>query len=157
MRKYGRFGLAFAKDFLLERGATPVMYVPATGRPDLLPWQGYGRGRVSSNAVAFDELWKRYRKLCRSAQDGSVDPQLSKLVREVSGFLDIHLLSHLKFFDPFASDWDAENFYMEREWRVSLDVKFRLRDVRRVIIPEGYARKFRHDFPDYAGELVFTR
>src|SRR5690348_3789323 len=43
MRKYGRFGLAFTKDFLLEAGATPVTYVPSTGRPVWLPWRDYRR------------------------------------------------------------------------------------------------------------------
>jgi hypothetical protein len=155
MKKYGRFGLAFAKDYLLERGATPVMYIPDRGRPAILPWPGYARGRVSSNARAYDEFWERFRKLRQLAQDESVNPQLSKLVREVSAFLDIHVLSHLKFFNPFAPESHEENFYMEREWRVSRDVRFALRDVRRVILPESYARDFRRDFPRYHGELVF--
>jgi hypothetical protein len=156
MRKYGRFGLAFAKDFLLERGATPVRYIPDRGRPDILPWPGYARGRVSSNARAYDEFWERFRRLRQLARDESTNPQLSKLVREVSAFLDIHVLSHLKFFNPFAREWHAENFYMEREWRVSRDVRFALREVRRVILPESYARDFRRDFPRYDGELLFA-
>ena len=155
MRKYGRFGLAFTKDFLLEEGATPVMYIPSTGRPALLPWDKYGRRRVSSNAVAFDQFWSQYLTLREGANGGSLG-NLSKPARRVSEFLDVHLLSHLKFFDPRGTDWDKENYYMEREWRVSRDIKFRLRDVRRVILPESYGRRFRRDFPRYDGEIVFA-
>jgi len=155
MRKYGRFGLAFTKDFLLEEGATPVMYIPSTGRPSLPPWDKYGRRRVSSNAVSFDQFWSQYQRLCQAARDGSAG-HLLEPVRRVSEFLDVHLLSHLKFFDPLASDWDKKNYYMEREWRVSRDVRFHLGDVRRVILPESYGRRFRRDFPSYDGELVFA-
>jgi hypothetical protein len=45
---------------------------------------------------------------------------------------------------------------MEREWRVMREVKFRLREIRRVILPEGYAVRFRRDFPKYDGEVVFA-
>jgi len=156
MRKYGRFGLAFAKDFLLEQGATPVTYIPDRGRPDILPWPGYARGVVSSNARAYDEFWERFRKLRQLAQGESFSPQLSELVGEVSAFQDIHVVSRLKFFNPSVPESHEQNFYMEREWRVSRDVRFTLRDVRRVILPESYARKFRRDFPRYSGELIFA-
>lgn len=155
MWKYGRFGLAFTKDFLLDEGATPVMYVPSTGRPALLPWSRYGRRRVSSNAVAYDQFWSQYLKVRQAGLEKSAG-NLSEPIRRVSEFLDYHLLSHLKFFDPLASDWDMENYYMEREWRISRDLRFRLRDVRRVILPESYSRRFRRDFPKYDGEIVFA-
>src|SRR5438876_848124 len=41
MQKYSRFGLAFAKEFLLEAGATPVMYIPTKARPSLLPFPDF--------------------------------------------------------------------------------------------------------------------
>ena|SRR2546422_171354 len=156
MLKYGRFGLAFSKRFALERGASPVMYIPRRSRPALLPWANYGRGRVSSHAVAFDEFWRYYQKLCQAADDHSVPQAMSETIQRVSQFLNVHVLSHLKFFDPFAAGWEKENFYMEREWRVSGNLRFHLRDVRRVIIPESYGRRFRRDFPKYDGEILFS-
>ena len=63
MQKYSRFGVAFTKDFLVDLGAAPVMYVPGRGRPALLPFHLYARGVVSSNSVAFDEFWRRYQRL----------------------------------------------------------------------------------------------
>jgi len=158
MRKYSRFGLAFTKDFLLELGASPVMYVPGRGRPALLPFHPYARGIVSSNNVAFDEFWRRYQRLRSRIDDAAHDlpDEMNRLFHDVRKFLDIYLLSHLKFFDPYLHDQDNHNYYMEREWRVMREVKFRLREIRRVILPEEYAARFRRDFPKYDGEVVFA-
>jgi hypothetical protein len=49
----------------------------------------------------------------------------------------MHVLSHLKFFDAKLQDWEEANYYFEREWRISQDVKFRLNDLWRVILPPG--------------------
>ena len=69
--------------------------------------------------------------------------------------MDVNLLSHLKFFDPHLDDNDKQNFYMEREWRVMRQVRFRLVDVTRIVLPERFARRFRRDVSRYDGEVVF--
>ena len=160
MEKYGEFGLAFTKDFLMDFGATPIMYVPTTARPALLPYNNYPRGRVSSNTVAFDQFWKKYQRLATLArQPDAKTPPFGKTgitdLRDVLSFLEANILSHLKFFDPATAEWDHDNYYMEREWRVNQDVLFELDTVRRVIIPPAYARQFRKDFPRY-DKLLFT-
>ncbi len=157
MRKYSRFGIAFRKEFLLEKGATPVMYVPGLGRPALLPFRPYRRGIVRSNNVAFDEFWRRYQRLRARMEEAGCggDRELVRLLTDVREFLDIHVLSHLKFFDPYLYDEDKRNFYMEREWRVMRQVRFRLVDVARIVLPERFARRFRRDFPRYDREVVF--
>ena len=50
-------------------------------------------------------------------------------------FLELNIMSHLKFFDHRLHDEHPENYYLEREWRVSRDVPFDLEDVRRIIVP----------------------
>lgn len=152
--KYSPFGLAFSKAFLLGRGATPVMYVPRDGRPALLPFNPYPRGRVSSNTAAFDQFWVKYRKIREDVEKGK--SERDKSLQDVVDFLDAFVLSHIKFFDARTPDEAEGNFYMEREWRVSAEVEFELNDVRRVIIPKAYAPKFRRAFRDYTGELVFA-
>jgi hypothetical protein len=77
--------------------------------------------------------------------------QLSQLQR----FLDFYILSFLKFFNHNLTDEDEENYYFEREWRVVSRVQFDMNDVRRVLIPEGYSRRFRDDCPDYYGQVTF--
>jgi hypothetical protein len=156
MRKYSRFGIAFSKKFLSGKGATPVMYVPGTGRPSLLPFDHYARGIVSSNNVAYDEFWRRYYRLRDRTRDAKLlDKEIARLFTDVVGFLDTQLLSHLKFFDPYLHDADKRNYYMEREWRVMKPVRFRLADVTRIILPARFARRFRRDFRRYDGEVVF--
>lgn len=71
-------------------------------------------------------------------------------------FLLHEIFSYLKFFDESRSDDDPENFYMEREWRVTRNVAFSLDDVYRVFLPAGYARRFREDVPAYSGQVTFV-
>jgi hypothetical protein len=159
MAKYSKFGLAFPKDFLAEMGAVPVTYVPLRGRPASLPYEGYSRKRVASQAVCFDEFWKVLNRLEATLLGSSKQTPstpFEKDVRRLTTFLEVHLVSNLKFFDHRLVDVDIENFYMEREWRVCQDVSFDLNDVARVILPEAFGRQFRKDFPAFGGELVFS-
>lgn len=156
MEKYGQFGIAFQKEFLLEQGALPVMYVPTNGRPALLPYQGYGRGRVAFQSSSFDEFWKRYGRLSLVAKDLDESEAWHGDLKKLVEFLDMHVLSHMKFFDAKLQDWEEGNYYFEREWRASRDVKFRLNDIWRVILPPEFSRQFRRDFPKYDGEIVFS-
>ena len=156
MEKYGQFGIAFQKEFLLEQGALPVMYVPSNGRPALLPYPGYGRGRVATQSSSFDEFWKRYGRLCEAAKGLPNREPWHDDLRTMIKFLDAHVLSHQKFFDARLQDWEADNYYFEREWRISRDVKFRLSDVWRVVLPPQFSQRFRRDFERYDGEIVFS-
>jgi hypothetical protein len=159
MRKYRRFGLAFRKGFLLEQGALPVLYIPLSGRPGLLPFGSYGPGRVSSQEVSFDQFWKHFNRLRETARELGDGPQRGQLagdLQRLTEFLDNNILSHLKFFNPRLPDDHDNNFYMEREWRVSRDVQFSLNDIRRIIVPARFSRRFRRDFSKFAGELVFA-
>ena len=45
---------------------------------------------------------------------------------------------------------------MEREWRVIGSQSFELDDVYRAFLPPEYARRFRDDVVDYAGQLTFV-
>lgn len=159
MSKYSSFGLAFSKRFLAELGALPVTYVPSKGRPASLPYEGYSRGRVASQAVCFDEFWKIYNRVDKAISELAKQRRSTALtddVRRMTTFLEVHLISNLKFFDHRLMDQDHEHYYMEREWRVCQDVNFELNEVERVIIPAGFGQQFRKEFPDYDGELIFS-
>jgi len=159
MRKYSEFGLAFSKELLADCGASPVIYVPRLGRPSLLPYEGYGRGRVASQRVAFDHFWRLFNRIESALPEFEAAPGLRKNaadLRRMLQFLESHIISNLKFFDHRLPDFDKDNFYMEREWRVSHDVEFKLSDVQRIIIPREYSRDFRRDFPKFDGEIVFA-
>jgi hypothetical protein len=156
MRKYSRFGIAFTKKYLLDKGATPVMYIPRRGLP---AHPAFGK-RIVSTAAEFDEFYRRYEVAFREvrSKSGAVGElkRKSRQFREVMHFLDVNILSHLKFFDPLTAEGDKNNFYMEREWRVLDNVHFALADVRRIIVPRRYGRDLRKHFPKYVGEVTFA-
>jgi len=135
------------------------MYVPVRGRPSLLPFRHYGRVSVSSQEVAFDQFWRHFNRVAAAIERLADDPKEKRTaddLRRVVDFLDINILSHLKFFHHRLHDADEENFYMEREWRVSRYVKFDIGDVQRIIVPARFSRRLRNDFPDYDGEIFFA-
>jgi hypothetical protein len=159
MEKYSRFGIAFDKRFIAEKGALPVMYIPERGRPSLLPSENYRYRSVASQTVAFNQFWKWFNRVTEAIEPLSQNPQSAPLARDlrnVVDFLEINILSHLKFFDHALHDAHPDNFYMEREWRVSQNVVFELDDVQRIIIPASYSRRLRKAFPQYCGELLFA-
>jgi hypothetical protein len=159
MEKYSHFGLAFSKEFLAEKGAIPVMYIPFLGRPALLPFPHYGRRRVGSQAVAFDEFWRCFNRLRGPIERLARDPnqrQTASDLKKIMYFLDFNILSHLKFFDHNLHDAANRNYYMEREWRVIRNVSFGLGDIQRIIIPERFTHRLRRAFPRYDRELFFS-
>lgn len=79
------------------------------------------------------------------------DQRLSELQR----FLDFHIFSYLKFFNHSYPDNHPDNYYFEREWRVVGNIQFNINDVKRVFIPEKYAKQFRQDCPQFYGQLTF--
>jgi hypothetical protein len=158
MRKYKDCALAFQKDFLIQFGAVPIVYVPECGRPASLPYVGYARKRVASQAVCFDEFWKVFNRVdaALSKIEGQKgDDLLAEDVRRMVTFLEFHLVSNLKFFMHGLSDGDPGNFYMEREWRACQCIRFKRSDVVRVIIPRRFGGQFRRAFPRFNGEVVF--
>ena len=66
------------------------------------------------------------------------------------------MLGYLKFYDDEKPDEALENYYMEREWRMFDNLEFKLTDIYRVILPESYASRFRHDFPCFERQLTFA-
>lgn len=156
MSKYSLFGLAFPKEFLADLGAMPVSYIPLKGRPSLLPYQKYGRGRVASQRVSFDHFWELFKKVEQESASLENGSALRRDLKRMMGFLEIHVISNFKFFDHLLFDEDDDHYYMEREWRVKQNVKFRLDDVARIIVPNAYGERIRKEFPGFKGEIVFA-
>jgi abortive phage resistance protein AbiGi (putative antitoxin) len=162
MQKYGRFGLAFRKDFLIAAGASPILYVPKVGRPAAyhfnrrkaaapLPSRG-----ISSQAVAFDRFWRYFNELHIASNSSQIRGSNAREIKEVIEFLDKSILSYLKFFDHRLWDDDPSNYYMEREWRTTKDVEFKLLDIQRIIVPTRFSRRLRSALPKYDGEVFFA-
>ena len=148
MGKFSRFGLAFRKSFLCQRGANPVFYVAANASPG--PAGGPNENRGEHFDREHQRVWKLFRQL--EGLPGLDQDQ----VRELWTSLVYNFFSLVKFYHEGLAADDPENFYMEREWRIFGSLEFVLADVRRVIFPAEYSKRFRQDLPDYYGEITFS-
>lgn len=149
--KYSPFGLAFAKPYLVARGASPMFYVAADAPAD----------EDASRAQAFDEMAREHHTLRETAtslldHDDARAAGLARRYLRYAHLLDFHVYSYTKFFSYPEEAEAAENHYMEREWRLLGALRFSREDVRRVVFPESYAPRFRKDFPDYSGQVTFS-
>jgi hypothetical protein len=147
MSKYSHFGLAFSKDFLIQRGARPVHYIP--------------KDSISVNQKLtdmFNTVTKEIRNLnmeimmafMLNIQNGQLQNQ-GQPYPYFNGFhfMDMQLLSFIKFYDHNKTDDDIDNFYMEREWRSLERIEFQLEDIKRIVIPSSYIMRFFQEFPNY--------
>jgi len=150
IKKYSPFGLAFDKKFIASKGGGPVYYVPKTAAP---AWP-VGQDSVEDRGHVFDQKIKEcYRLLDDLA---CAKNEWSDRAGSVQRFLGGSIFAYTKCFDHTLMDKHDDNYYFEREWRVLGNLKFSIKDVKRIIIPENYAVKFRKDFPDYCGQLIFS-
>ncbi len=180
MNKFSHFGLAFEKKFIISKRGRPVMYIPESsvvlGNAELSP-EILARSEAEEDPLLkgkllfeereiagyFDEMIREYLDLLRlpvklisaTSSNLSVSEQ-SKRFFALRKFLDFHIFSFIKLFDPALEDDDLKNFYFEREWRVIGNVDFKLTNIVRVILPQEFAEKFRKDFPDYSAEISFS-
>ena len=165
MQKYSPFGLTFSKDFIVEAGGSPVFYVAREASvkssrsltPEFIElWEKAKTVDEMKTAFAvqtkgtyFDLIIKDYHKLYSVI--GPLDPNW-----EFFRFLDFQVFSHLVFFDHRLPEDHTENYYFEREWRIVGNLRFSLKDVKRLIIPEKFSKKFRADCPNYYGQISFS-
>ena len=171
---YGRFGLAFKKEFLVAKGANPVFYVAKSSlacneRPAVPPLtledieadpqaalRKYFAG-LNEKPMAvrrcefFDRLVADLAKVLPPPWPPGTPADAHDPVREVQErvFFDLlrHVFAFTKFFDESLPEGDPENFYMEREWRVAGFVSFELRDVQRVYVAPEFRERIEREFP----------
>jgi hypothetical protein len=182
--KYSSFALAFRKDFLVSQGANPVFYIArraVSDRPGQtrtrVPFnisETFSAGPIGPPVVArpdglslgdlFDRLAKvlddaQWKYLYPTERRGTFAamrrPTEEDPLREAAELLEWYIFAFFKFFDHDLADADPENYYMEREWRVLGAVTFSLSDVERVLLPRGFADRFRTTFPEYSGQVSF--
>jgi hypothetical protein len=151
--KYGRFGLAFRKSFLIPKGARPVCYVPLGARTQPL-------ARYDDIAEDWDELAEHFELevnplfggTTRSGEHGS--PELGEApAARIANWIGHDLLAFMKFFDPTLPDDDADNYYMEREWRCVRSIQFELDDIAYVFVAAGFRESFTDRFATLASKV----
>jgi len=178
--KYGRFGLAFSRQFLVDRGASPVMYVPKpgwykaiirshdcrTGKLDKEVTQVGNRAPMIDAAFEYhnhkltNDLFMKLQERMSDAfrQRKSLDDVLS-VARDLQEALlyqtvvETMIFGHLKFFDPTLPPNHVDNYYMEREWRVAGKIEFTMKDIAAIYVSPAFFDQATHDFPDLAGRI----
>lgn len=179
--KYSKFGMGFDKSFLTKCGARPVIYIPKNSKmpvdskidfPDT-PMEYYlqlFRQSTSmmmllsllNQAYDFNRLLSELLKVNPSISDPLklLDPDTAQKFSEGK----IHQIlfheemawqtqfEYIKIFDETLSDDDPDNYYMEREWRCTHNIKFKLSDIQKIYLKnKRYKDEFTEYFPEYRG------
>jgi len=152
MQKYSLFGISFKKDFLIKKGASPVFYISSESTD---PTE-----KNTSLEMIFRKELQNYLDYTRDFEK-TLSPSRPHTSREESVikfhmFLQKRILCSLKFWKASTNDSDAENFYLEREWRLYGGVNFALDDIQRIVLPGVFSRSLRADLPQYNNEVVFS-
>ena len=147
--KFGDFGIAFDKDFIVRKGGIPVHYVPLEAAINSR-WAKAGETRGSFFNRLTKEMYGYFNSLIGEYFD---DKEKREKFQRLHEFIEIHIKPYYKFFDHTLPDTDKNNYYFEREWFVVGNVKFNMSDIRNVLLPQEYESKFRQKFPKYKGPV----
>ncbi len=167
IKKYGPFGIAFAKKFLVSLEATPLTYVEQNAAH-----QGVGQGprtlgekldQIRAKMQQFEADLASYVEpsegcspylMGRSPAGTPPGHVLRGQFASIKDDLEFGVLGQFKFFDSRLAEDHPKNYYMEREWRVQGGVAFRLGNIARLVMPGDFIERFRADAPDYCGEIT---
>ncbi|HXA17974.1 MAG TPA: abortive infection system antitoxin AbiGi family protein [Thermoanaerobaculia bacterium] len=181
--KYNRFGIAFARSFLVRQGACPVFYVARSAATSMrlvgdtgpyanfylddtypsLFGEGMTRGRLFTDMAlrileAIESVGADTQHQLHQYKRGVTDPQVPRLSMYRSLDLPItlfaYLFGYMKFFDPELPGEHPDNFYMEREWRVLGQVSFGMSDIARVFVPPEYVSRLKETVTEYTGSIL---
>jgi len=158
VKKYSKFGLGFARDFLLLKGANPIFYIEENSIAfvqsqnttyDKVNMKEYYQKHFSKTIFYFLMCYIPYTQ--KIANDKKSDTELRD-TWDILNFL-INVCSHFKPWNDMLDDTDPNNFYYEREWRALNNINFALSDVKIICLPKIFIERFKNDFPDYRGEI----
>jgi len=170
MAKYSQFGVSFLKSFLVKKGANPAFYIAGDS---IIPTDD-ATARIVFPSGAMPTPLTRSALMNQLIKTHLGNPDRQRNVAQIEGYnsallqaeivrsqlldamIRANFLSFCVPFDSAKDDDDASNYYMEREWRVIGNVSFSVEDVWRIIIPKLYAKRFREDMQDYAGQITFS-
>ena len=118
VNKYGKFGIAFSKDFITKNGGIPVHYIPTQAKESSF----INKGQFYD--IKAKEFLNYYDIIQKSKSDDLID-----MITEIQNFLSYHIFAYTKFFDHGLSDDEPKNYYFEREWRILGNLKFNIYDI----------------------------
>jgi hypothetical protein len=147
--KFGQFGIAFDKDFIVKKGGVPVHYIPCKAIVNPL---------LTNKNETIDSLFNKMTKELYGYFDRLIcehfhDDEKKEKYSSFQNFIEWHIKPYFKFFDHLLPDEHLSNYYFEREWRVVGNVKFIMSDIRNILLPQEYESEFREKFPGYNGQI----
>src|ERR1039458_5108122 len=169
VHKYSCFGIAFTRDFLVQKGASPVFYIASDSRIDPAVCKALGiEKQPCRRSDLFDLLVSEFNGLQnRLAFRAGAVPQegctgavkdlkeAATQMAQLQGYLTEYVFSYCVPYESALNDADSEHYYMEREWRILGDLVFDIADVERLIVPRQFGRRMREDMPEFHGQLHF--
>jgi len=138
VEKYGKFGIAFSKDFLVRNGGMPVHYIPRKARESTAILKG----------EFYDSKAEKFMGYLQRSNGNMAD-----IMTDIHTFLAYNVFAYIKFFDHTLPDRDANNYYFEREWRVLGNLGFTEADVKRVFVPQAFEKRFQKDSSIYGDRI----
>jgi Putative abortive phage resistance protein AbiGi, antitoxin len=180
--KYGKFGLALRREFVIAQGGNPVFYI-ASSASTPLRLVGRGGPRVDffadsgvpslfqprHRASFMDELKRRVVEAILTIRDinqaktaeyqkgvSNADEHKRRVYQtfDLPAAIYPYIFGYTKVFDPTLPDEDPDNYYMEREWRVLGCVRFALSDIARIFVPPAYVDRVKEALSGYSGPVT---
>jgi hypothetical protein len=153
VKKYSKFGLGFARDFLLSKGANPVFYIAENSIPFVLSKNNtFDKVNMKEYYQEYcsKTIWYFFMRYLSYAEKYADKKNLEAEVQDTWNNLNfmINIFSHFKPWNDKLEDTDPNNFYYEREWRALNNIKFSLSDIEKICIPNNFIERFNKDFPD---------
>ena len=158
--KYGNFGLSFSRHHLTKVGARPVIYVPC--RPD--DWRG-----VFTGHTLLRELEATFRGIHEQAAALALQEDVNgngaaltdvaesplEALRQANHTLALRVLAFVKPYESTLDETDPGYYYAEREWRKLGNLRFKRRDVLRVVVDASFVERARDELPRFS-DRVFS-
>lgn len=156
-RKYGRFGLALSRDFLVFVGARPVMYFPVSHNHGISIYGEMKLREIEATYKGFHRVFSEKFEHFAEESERSYGDEPDTIDQAIEGISDVFAMDFLAYIKPFNADLPMDHrdsYYMEREWMRLGNVKFQPANVRRIVVAAGYAERLIKRCPDYA-ERIF--
>jgi hypothetical protein len=159
MKKYGKFGLSFPREFLIKYGARPVIYMPMQPSD---PQRGWGTIHCEALLHDLEQIWRGFREhlidpIAAGSRSRSLGRKPHSPEAAAMAMDDVFTQQFLAFIKPFNSELPNDhpnNFYLEREWRKFGNLGFQPRDVMHVIVEPDYIERLKKERPAYSDKVV---
>lgn len=150
LKKYGSFGISFLRNFVIKKGARPVIYLPLQSKDPMAGWGTlHGltmlRDWMTIRQGFVEQLVAPLDKKTRVRSLGVKPTTPENAIFAMDDFITSEIFAFIKVFDSDLAEDGPENFYMEREWRMYGNLKFE---------PANVANVIAHDRPEYASKII---